>query len=142
MLSLSIVTPEKIAFEGEIKQVTVPGADGQLTILSKHASLFAQLIEGELQIMVSNKPIYMAIGGGFVEVHKDKMVLMVTRAIKEDELNEKEILKAKARAEEILKDKLDPQEYQQTHALLRAHLVDLRVLKHSRNRRSAKTQNI
>jgi len=142
VLSLSIVTPEKIAFEGEIKQVTVPGADGQLTILSKHASLFAQLIEGELQIMVSNKPIYMAIGGGFVEVHKDKMVLMVTRAIKEDELNEKEILKAKARAEEILKDKLDPQEYQQTHALLRAHLVDLRVLKHSRNRRSAKTQNI
>jgi len=142
VLSLSIVTPEKIAFEGEINQVTVPGADGQLTILSKHASLFSQLIEGELQIVINNKPTYMAIGGGFVEVHNNKVVLMVTRAIKEDELNEKEILNAKARAEEILKQKLEPQEYLQTHALLRAHLVDLRVLKHSRNRRSAKTQNI
>ena len=135
MLSLSIVTPEKIAFEGEINQVTVPGADGQLTILSKHASLFSQLIEGELQIVINNKPTYMAIGGGFVEVHNNKVVLMVTRAIKEDELNEKEILNAKARAEEILKQKLEPQEYLQTHALLRSHLAELKLLRRRRSSR-------
>ena len=134
MLKLSVVTPEQVAYEGEIRQVTVPGADGQLTILSKHTSLFSQLIEGEVKIVAEKKPLYMAIGGGFVEVNKNKVVLMVTRAIKEDELNEKEILKAKSRAEEILKQKLDPKEYQEVHALLRSHLVGLKVLQRMRQR--------
>jgi len=136
MLSLSIVSPEKIAFEGEIKQVTVPGADGQLTILPHHASLFSKLTEGELQIMADKDPVFMAIGGGFVEVHKNKVMLMVTRALKEDELNEKEILKAKERAEEILKQKLEPEEYQQTHALLRSHLAELKLIRRRRGHRS------
>lgn len=135
MLLLSVVTPERVAFEGEISQVTVPGADGQLTILPHHASLFSKLSEGELRIVSDKAPVYMAIGGGFVEVHNNKVVLMVTRAIKEDELNEKEILKAKERAEEILKTKLDPQEYQQTHALLRAHLAELKLLRRRHNRK-------
>lgn len=135
MLTLSIVTPDRVAFEGEIKQVTVPGADGQLTILPHHASLFSKLTEGELQIVSDKTPVYLAIGGGFVEVHNNKVVLMVTRAIKEDELNEKEILKAKERAEKILKTKLDPQEYQQTHALLRSHLAELKLLRRRHTRK-------
>ena len=139
VLKLEVISPERIAYTQEVIQITVPSAMGQLTILPNHAPLFSMLVEGELKIIPQSErtPIYMAIGGGFLEVHNNKAVVLVTRAVHQDELDEAEILQAKKRAEEILKSKPSPEEYQAARALLRSKLVDLKIINRLRRRRKS-----
>jgi F-type H+-transporting ATPase subunit epsilon len=128
MLNLDVISPEKVAYSDKIKQITVPGADGLLTILPKHTPLFVKLIEGELKIIpVNGKPFYMVIGGGFLEVKRDNVSILVTRAVHQEELDEKEILKAKKQAEEALKEAVSEEERLAATTLLRSHLMDLKV---------------
>lgn len=144
MLHLEVVSPERVAYSEEVKQLTVPSATGQLTILPNHTSLFAQLVEGELKVIPRerNEPIYMAIGGGFLEVYQNRVTILVTRAVHQDELDEKEILEAKARAEQVLKEKPSPEEYQAARALLRSHLVNLKILHRRRLHRRPSSPQI
>lgn len=141
-LNLEVVSPEKVAYSDEVKQVTVPSSTGQLTILPKHTPLFTKLVEGELKVIPEDKgePIYMAIGGGFLEVYMDSVTILVTRAVHQDELDEKEIIEAKERAEKVLKEKPSPEEYQAARTLLRSRLVDLRILRRRRHRRPSTPQ--
>lgn len=131
-LHLEIVTPERIAYADEVDMVEVPGADGVLGILPGHVPLFAQLIEGELVIKKREQEFYLALGGGFIEVTKAKVTILVTRAVHADELNEAEILKAKQAAEEALKHPMSETDYQSAQLMLRKSLLDLRIINRKR----------
>lgn len=128
-LKLEIITPEKTAFSEEVDMVTVPGTVGTLGILPKHIPLFAQLIEGELKIKRGADTYYLAIGGGFVEVTKTKVTVLVTRAVNAKELNEAEILKARKDAEVALKQKPSGQDLSVAQAMLRQSIVDMQILR-------------
>ena len=45
---LSVVTPEGTAFEGEAQMLVVPGADGEIGVLARHAPLVAMLKAGKV----------------------------------------------------------------------------------------------
>lgn len=128
MLHLEIITPEKVAYTDTVDMVVVPGQDGRLGILAHHIPLFAQLTEGELKIKKGDDEIFLSIGGGFVEVTKTKVIVLVTRAVNADELNEQEIVKAKKEAEEALKQKGTGTSMEAYQALYRQTIVDLRLL--------------
>ena len=132
--SLDIVTPERLAFTQDVELVTVPSTDGEITILPHHIPLFASLTEGEVRLHYEGEDYFLSIGGGFIEVTPTKITILVTRAYKAEELNEKAILKAKQEAEEALKRGGTPQDIQAAYALLRSSLVDLRVLRRRRVR--------
>lgn len=137
MIQLSVISPQRVAYSAEIVQVTVPGADGQLTILPQHTPLFAQLVEGELKVIPKeDEPLYMAIGGGFIEVLNDKVNILVTRAVHETELNEEEIRKAKEQAEQVLKQAPSIEERRAATALLHSRLTDLKVLRRRRRKQT------
>jgi len=51
MFKLTVAQVDKTLFQGEIAQVTCPGADGDLTILSHHSALVTPLRVGELKII-------------------------------------------------------------------------------------------
>ena len=40
---LSLVTPDGPVFEGEVEMLIVPGADGEIGVLARHAPLIAML---------------------------------------------------------------------------------------------------
>ena len=48
--SLSLVTPEGAAFEGEAEMVIVPGAAGEIGVLARHAPLVAMLNAGSTRV--------------------------------------------------------------------------------------------
>jgi len=118
-INLEIVTPERIAYTDSVDMITVPGVDGILGILPRHAPLFAQLTEGEVKISKGNQELFLAIGGGFIEVMPKKVMILVTKAMYADELNETEINQAKIQALEALKQKITPQEKIIAQAMLR-----------------------
>ena len=48
--SLSLVTPDGAAFEGEAVMLIVPGADGEIGVLARHAPLIATLKAGSTRV--------------------------------------------------------------------------------------------
>lgn len=128
-MKLEIITPEKIAYTDDVDMVIVPSAVGKLGILPKHIPLFAKLTQGELKIKKGTDEIFLSIGGGFVEVTKTKVVILVTRAVNADELTEAEIMRAKKEAEDALAREIGKDERTAALTVLRRSLLDLKVLR-------------
>ncbi len=133
-IHLEIVTPERSAYSEDVHFVSVPTTNGTLGILPKHTNLLSQLVEGEIKIETSGKEMYLAIGGGFMEVTKDHILILVSRAYHADELNEAEIKKAHAAAKEALLQKGKTADYQAAQAILRRSTVELHVLRRRKPR--------
>lgn len=136
---LEIITPQRQAFSEQVTRVTVPTSGGMIGVLAHHEPLFTSLSEGEIKITTAHKEYFLAIGGGFMEVTKEKVSVLVSRAVHADELNEAEIKKAQDRAREVISRKATAEEMATARAMLRRSLLDMKVL-HKR-RRYASTIN-
>src|SRR5690242_9817698 len=95
---LEIITPARQAFSEQVDMVVVPTTSGIVGVLAHHEPLFSSLTEGEIKISSAGKEYFLSIGGGFMEVGKDKVSILVSRAVHADELNEAEIKKAQQAA--------------------------------------------
>ena len=104
-INLQIITPEKIAYEGEVEQVTLPTKDGEITVLANHIPLISTMKHGELTIKNGNEEIQMAVCNGFVEVKKNRITIMTDIAERSEDIDGLRAQKAKERAEESLKEK-------------------------------------
>ncbi|HUE75243.1 MAG TPA: ATP synthase F1 subunit epsilon, partial [Chloroflexota bacterium] len=85
-LALEIVTAERIAYNDEVDMVIAPGSEGELGILPHHASLFTLLNPGELRIRKGDQEISLAVSGGFLEVHNDKVSILADTAERAEEI--------------------------------------------------------
>ncbi len=126
---LEIVTPERIAFSDQVEMVVASSSLGNIGILAHHAPLFSRLIEGELKILKKNEELFLAIGGGFLEVTPEKVIILVTEAYRSEEINEQEVILAKKRAEEALLSKPTGEALVQAQSLFRRSLIALKVLR-------------
>src|SRR5664279_925450 len=102
-MHLEIVTPEKITFSGEIEEILINTADGQIAILPHHVNLFTKVIPGEVKIKADKKEKFLAITGGFLEVSNNKVTILADYAVHAEEIEIEQALKAQKRAEEELK---------------------------------------
>ena len=77
-LHLSIVSPEKSVFDGDVKIVTLPGTLGSFTILSNHAPIVSSLATGALAYVTTDGEEHVQdIHGGFVEMNGNKVSVCV-----------------------------------------------------------------
>jgi F-type H+-transporting ATPase subunit epsilon len=82
--SVSLVTPEGAAFEGEAEMLIVPGADGEIGVLARHAPLVALLNAGSTRIYRDRQAqdvLQFATGPGFFKVEQDRALALVDDAI-------------------------------------------------------------
>ena len=67
-LQLSIVSPEKKLFEGEVSIITLPGTLGSFSILPEHAPIVSSLKEGTVKYTtIDGVENSLEIQGGFIE---------------------------------------------------------------------------
>ncbi len=135
-IDLQVVTPEKIAFEGEIDRISLPTERGQITILPKHISLVSTIKGGDLVIENDKKETLMAVYGGFVEVRKNQVRVMTDIAERVEELDEEKIQKARDEAQRRLgeKDRLSEVEFADAVRQLEKSLALLKAAKKIRKR--------
>ena len=77
-LHLTVVSPEKELFSGEVKQVTLPGTLGSFTILNQHAPIVASLQAGPLvYVTAAGEECTIEIKSGFMEMSYNKISVCV-----------------------------------------------------------------
>lgn len=76
-LNLKIVSPEKVAFDGAVERVVVPGTSGEFEILTDHAPIISTLEKGKLVYQDSEGRHELIVNGGFVEVQKNNVNICV-----------------------------------------------------------------
>ncbi len=72
-MHLVIVSPERMVFDGEVSQVTLPGQVGEFQMLKKHAPLISALAAGKLTYTSGTEMQSLNISGGFVEVSNNQI---------------------------------------------------------------------
>ena len=89
--SVSLVTPEGAAFEGEIEMMIVPGAAGEIGVLARHAPLVALLKAGSTRIYrdrAAEDVLEFATGPGFFKVEQDRALALVDDAVLANEIDD------------------------------------------------------
>ena len=80
---VSLVTPDGPVFEGEVEMLIVPGADGEIGVLGRHAPLIAMLKAGSTRVHVKRdgEVHEFATGPGFFKVEQDRALALVDDAV-------------------------------------------------------------
>ena len=134
-LKLQIVTPQRIVLEKEVFSVTAPTATGEITILPHHINLFTLLKEGLVKIKFNKEEEYFAIGGGYLQTNGEKVIVLVSRAYGQNEINEKIIEESRKKAQELLKTAQTEKERQEAISLLRRSIIEDKLLRKVKKRR-------
>ena len=98
-LTLEIVTPERVVFNGVVEEVTIPGTEGEFGVLRGHASLLSSVDVGELAFVRDHKKTRFAVNTGYVEVTASKVTVLVETAEGADEIDVERARRARERAE-------------------------------------------
>ncbi|MDZ4165083.1 MAG: F0F1 ATP synthase subunit epsilon [Smithellaceae bacterium] len=101
-LVLDIITPEKLAFSGSVELVTIPGTEGQFSVLKGHAPFLGAVDIGELYYTKGAEKFFYALNTGFAEVSRNRVTILVETAERSDMIDPERAMKAKQRAEEGL----------------------------------------
>jgi len=88
--SVSLVTPDGPAFEGEAEMIVVPGAAGEIGVLARHAPLIATLKAGSTRIHGGDvgDVLEVATGPGFFQVLEDRAIALVDDAVEASEVDD------------------------------------------------------
>jgi F-type H+-transporting ATPase subunit epsilon len=106
LMSIDIVTPEKKIFEGKIRSMEAPGIDGEFGVLPEHAPFATVLAPGVVELVSEDgKKELMAVSGGYVEVTREKIILLVETAERPEEVDVETLKRRKEEKEKMLKAK-------------------------------------
>lgn len=140
-LHLEIVTVEGKVLDDHVTMVVAPGSEGVLGILPRHAPLITALNVGELQIKKEGQEDqFFAIGGGFMEVQPDHVVVLADAAERAEEIDVERAEAARRRAEESLAKADKEIDFERAQAALRRSTIRLRVAERRRGRRPRQTR--
>lgn len=104
-LHLKVVTPERVLMDEDVKSVSLPTPDGQITVLINHIPLVTMISPGEIIVKGDKSQKIGLVYGGFVYVEANGLVTVLADSAEHlEELNEKEIIEAKKRAEDLRKN--------------------------------------
>lgn len=163
--SFRVISPLGTAFQGDARSVTLPTADGEITVLANHMPLVAVLTDGELRIDTGEKTVSVAVAGGFLETgglvgepvaapgvaapggvsggtpagspaeHRWEATVLSDFAAESDSIEIARVEAAKARAEQLLQEKKERGDLLLVERDLQRAILQLKVAEKARSRR-------
>ena len=88
--SVSVVTPDGPAYEGDAEMLIVPGAAGEIGVLARHAPLIATLKAGSTRVHPGGgaEVLEFATGPGFFQVLQDRAIALVDDAVEASKIDD------------------------------------------------------
>lgn len=96
---VEVVTPEHKVYSGTATMVSVKGMEGELGIMANHIPMVTPLRIAPVTVKRDGKQDVIAVNGGFIEVRKDKVVILAESAELPEDINLDRAAAAKQRAE-------------------------------------------
>ncbi len=102
---LEIVTPERKVYEKEVEMVVAKGVEGEVGIMANHIPFVTPLKIAPLRAKHEGGEDVIAVNGGFMEVRKDKVVVLAETAELPEDIDTERARAALERAERRLASK-------------------------------------
>jgi len=99
-----LVSPEKLAFSGEVDQVDIPGMEGDFGVLAGHAPVVAAIRPGILSITAGGRHEKVIVLGGLAEVSEKGLTVLADVATSLAELDRARFAETISEMEEGLKE--------------------------------------
>ena len=99
-----LVSPEKLAFSGEVDQVDIPGVEGDFGVLAGHAPVVAAIRPGILTLTTGGRHEKIIVLGGLAEVSDRGLTVLADVATSLAELDRTQFAETIAEMEENLKE--------------------------------------
>ena len=99
-----LVSPEKLAFSGEVDQVDIPGVEGDFGVLAGHAPVVAAVRPGILTVTTGTTHQKIIVLGGLAEVSDKGLTVLADVATSIEELDHAKLAETIAEMEEKLKE--------------------------------------
>ncbi len=133
---LSIVSPERQIYAGEVRMVTAVSVDGELGVMPRHSPLLADLIPGEVKIVtMAGEEEYVYVSGGYIEILPTQVTILADTALRGQDVDEAAAQEAKRLAEKTISSSPLYSDRDQAQVELIKALAQLRALEHSRRRK-------
>jgi F-type H+-transporting ATPase subunit epsilon len=119
-LTLDIVTPERRVLSVTCDEVRAPGVQGGFGIRRGHTSFMSSLEPGRLTYVEGGREHHFAIGGGFLQVEDDKVIVLADTAEAAADIDVDRAQRALADAREKLRKlTVDDRNYTEEEARVR-----------------------
>ncbi|MBT3478670.1 MAG: ATP synthase F1 subunit epsilon, partial [Candidatus Marinimicrobia bacterium] len=105
--NLEIVTPTRILEEGDVSYLRCPGTDGSFGVMASHREAVIGLDVGEIKVTQGGKDFFYATSGGFAEITKEKVQLLVETVEKSSEIDSGRAEASMQRSKERIAGKAD-----------------------------------
>ncbi|HUF45862.1 MAG TPA: F0F1 ATP synthase subunit epsilon [Aestuariivirgaceae bacterium] len=125
LFKFELVSPEQLLLSQDVRQVLVPGTEGNFTVLPGHAPVLSTLRPGVIDMLDEQgreERIY--VRGGFAEVNPKGLIVLAEVAIPLAELSSEMLAQQVKNAEEDLADASDDEKRRRAQESL-DHLRDL-----------------
>jgi F-type H+-transporting ATPase subunit epsilon len=121
MLTVEVVSPEKVLYSGEAGMVTCRTVGGgDIAFLTGHVPFIGALAVWPVKVVTSDGDVLMAVHGGFVEVSNDRVTILSDVAELPDQIDTARARRALETAEAALR--ADPLDEEAKAALERAQV--------------------
>ncbi|SVA77918.1 uncharacterized protein METZ01_LOCUS130772, partial [marine metagenome] len=67
----------KVLDEGQVEHIRCPGLDGYFGVMANHRDAIIALGTGEVKVTQNKKDHYLAVSGGFAEITKETVELLL-----------------------------------------------------------------
>ncbi len=95
-----LVAPERRLASVQAQSVTIPGADGDMTVLAQHSAVLTSLRPGVLRVEAGNDIQEYVVTGGFAEINSEGVTVLAERSLPKTEMSQEIIDQMVAEAAE------------------------------------------
>ncbi len=110
--AFELVSPERLLMSQDVEMVIVPGAEGNIGVLARHAPMISTVRPGVIEIFGtrSAEAERVFVAGGFAEVTPDRCTVLAEEAVPVSDLDRSEIEQSIKDLREDLEDAKEPAE--------------------------------
>ena len=129
-MRVEVVSAEREIFSGEASMLIATAEAGDLGIYPQHTPMLTRLKAGDVRLQIEGgKEEVIYISGGILEVTPKVVTVLSDTAMRADDIDEAQALKAKEQAEQALKDTKADMNYAKAKAELAQAAAQLQALK-------------
>lgn len=128
LLKFELVSPERLLSSGDVRQVVVPGVEGEFTVLANHAPVLSTMKPGVVTVTDANgaeERIF--VRGGFAEINPAGLTVLAEEAIAVKDLSAERLAQQIRNAEEDVADATDPEKKRKAQETL-DHLREMKAV--------------